>query len=160
MECPAKLIEIPNWLICFIYMIIRSKKTCEACTGQFLHFQWHEKNAKNYLKTSKDGGGSLFTFGVNRQMFYSPAKSFWFLKGTICSSLLKIYFLFGLFKFLLWSYIVIHTFHFSNTLTCTNFNFPCVLLRTNNSTISIYVILFLCIEIYSKFNSTGRAFLF
>jgi len=47
--------------------------------------------------------------------------------------------------------VIIHnTIHVGNVLTCTYFNFGCAFLRTNNSTISIYVNLFLCLVFYSK----------
>ena len=46
--------------------------------------------------------------------------------------------------------VIIHTIHIRNTLANTNFNLGCVYLRSKNSTISIYVNLFLCLEFYSK----------
>ena len=46
--------------------------------------------------------------------------------------------------------VIMNTLHIINALTCTNFNLGYVFLRTNNSTISIYVNLFLCLEFYFK----------
>jgi len=46
--------------------------------------------------------------------------------------------------------IIIHTSFNRNALTCTYFNFGCILLRTNNFTMSIFVQLFLFLEFYSN----------
>ena len=46
--------------------------------------------------------------------------------------------------------IIIHTIRVRNVLTCTNFNFGCTFLRTNNSTIGEYINCFFCSQLYSK----------